>query len=145
MSTITSANSTFALAITNLFTSPQIIQGYASDSAFSTDAMTIAELVVGVDGKLSAGYLYSPTVQTITLMPDSESMFVFATWFSTMQAARDVYWANGTIILPSIGKKYTLKNGVLTAGQPMPDAKKTLQPQVYKITWESVTSEAYNG
>ncbi|NWC11937.1 hypothetical protein HX776_24425 [Pseudomonas agarici] len=145
MSTITSANSVFALAVTNLFPFPQSIQGYASDSMFAMDALDIAETVMGVDGKLSAGFIFNSSKQTVSIMPDSPSLAVFSTWHSTMQTARDVYRANGTIILPSIGKKYTLKNGVLTSGKSMPDAKKTLQPVEYKITWERVTSEDYNG
>lgn len=145
MSTITAANSTFALAITNLYPMPQTIQGYAADSAFAADAVDIAETVMGIDGKMSAGFIFNATKQTVTIMPDSPSLDVFATWFTTSQAARDIYWANGTIILPAIGKKYTLKNGVLTSGKPMPDVKKTLQPLEYKITWERVTSENYSG
>lgn len=145
MGTITSANSAFALAITNLYPSPQSIQGYAADAMFAVDETDIAEIIMGVDGKMSAGFVYSVTPMTVTIMPDSPSNTVFETWYLTSKAAADVYSGNATIIMPSIGRKYTLKNGVLTKGKSLPDAKKTLQPREWKITWESVTGEDYSG
>lgn len=145
MSTITSANAAFALAITNLYPSPQSIQGYAADAMFAVDEADLAEIVMGVDGRMSAGYVYSVTPMTVSIMPDSPSNTVFETWYNTSRAAADVYSGNATIILPGIKRKYTLKNGVLTKGKALPDAKKTLQPREWKITWESVTGEDYNG
>ncbi|KPA87288.1 hypothetical protein PF66_06198 [Pseudomonas asplenii] len=145
MGTITSANSTFAIAITNLFPVPQSVQGYSSDSMFAMDAVDIAEVVMGADGKMSAGYIFNPQKQTVTIMPDSPSYSMFLLWANTMKAARDVYWANATIIMPAIKKKFTLKNGVMANFKAMPDAKKTLQAAEFHLTWESVTSEDYNG
>jgi hypothetical protein len=51
---------------------------------------------------------------------------------------RDKMQWSGVVTLPGISKKFTMVNGVLTRGKPIPDAKKVLQPQTYEITWEKV-------
>ena len=142
MATITSNNSSFALAVTGLFNTPQLLQGYAADDMFSTEAVDRAEVVMGVDGKLSAGKIFVPVQMTIMLMPTSPSMQMFDRWMSTEDGLGDVLPAQAVIIMPSIGRKFTLSNGVLTKAQRMPAAKKTLQPLSYTITWESVVGEA---
>lgn len=138
MSTITSANSVFALAITGLYPSPQILQGYAADDTFSTEAVENAEVVQGIDGHLSGGFVFNPIKQTITLMPDSPSIIIFNNWALAQLAAREVLVANASISLPSIGMKYVLTRGFLTSSKPIADAKKTLQAMPYQITWGSV-------
>ena len=60
MATITSANSILAIAVNNLFTAPQNIQGYAVDDAFEGEAVPQSEVLMGVDGKLSAGKIFVP-------------------------------------------------------------------------------------
>lgn len=145
MSSITAANSSFALAITNLYPTAQKVEGYAADAMFAFEDVQQVQTVMGVDGKLSGGYVFNEQKQTVTIMPDSPSLEMFANWYTAQYTAKDVYLATGTIIMPSIGRKYTLKKGYLTNGKPMPDAKKVLQPQEFKITWEQVTSEAYSG
>lgn len=138
MGSITSSNSSFVLTAPQVFPAPQTLQGYAVDDAFMADAVDLAEVVMGVDGKLSAGYTPNPTKITIAVMPDSPSVRIFDALIAATKAARDVIFLNGSIALPSIGKSYTLTKGVLTNVQVMPDAKKTLQPQKYILTFESV-------
>lgn len=138
MSTITAANSVFALTITGLYASPQILQGYASDDGFSTEAIEVAETVMGLDGHLSGGYVFNPYKQGITLMPDSPAIEIFNNWALAQQAVREVLIANASITLPATGKKYVLTRGFLTSFKPIPDVKKVLQSQQYQITWGSI-------
>lgn len=138
MKTITAGNSVYALAITGLYPSPQVLAGYAADDGFTTEAIDIAEVVMGLDGKMSAGKIFSPVKQIITLMPDSDSLDIFNTWYLAMKAAREVLFASASISLPAIGKKYVLEKGVMTQGKPIPDVKKLLTQVTYTITWESV-------
>jgi hypothetical protein len=138
VSTITSANSAFAIVILGLYNAPQLLQGYAADDMFTADALDSAEIVMGADGIMSAGYVFNPVKQTITIMPDSPSLDVFDNWRTAEQTLRDKLFANATIRLPSIGKVYTLTKGVLTSSKPLPDAKKTLQALPYVVTWQSV-------
>jgi hypothetical protein len=138
MQTITAANSVFALAITGLYPAPQVLQGYAADDGFTTEAVENAEVVMGLDGHMSAGFIFNPVKQTIVLMPDSPSLDIFNNWALAQLAAREVMVANASISLPAIKKKYVLTRGFLTSTTPVPDVKKVLQPVRYQITWNTV-------
>ena len=131
MSTITSANSVLSLAINKYFPVPQVIQGYAVDDAFESEAVQQSEILMGVDGILSAGKVFVPYKMTIHLQADSPSVFL-------LDAAVDVFSASGSITLPSTSMVYTLQNGYLTSATPFPAVKKTLQPLVYEITWQRI-------
>lgn len=135
--TLTAANSVFALSIASLYPTPQILQGYAADDAFSASDIAPAEIVMGVDGKMSAGYTPVPVPMDIVLQADSDSIQLFDDWFNAMQSAKDVYFASGFVTLQGTGEKYTLTRGILTSYKPMADAKKILQPRKFTVTWES--------
>jgi hypothetical protein len=138
--TITSANSVFTIVIPGLFPVPVQLRGYATDKAFTTDALDIAEVQMGVDGRMTAGYTPMPTKQTITLQADSPSKDLFAILIQAMKTSREIFYISGIIILPSTGDSYTLTRGVLTNAKQIADAAKVLQPLDYVITWESVNA-----
>ena len=136
--TITSANSVFTIVIAGLFPTPVQLQGYASDKAFTAEALDLAEVQMGVDGRMTAGFVPNPTKQTITLQADSPSKDIFTALIQAMKTAREVFYISGTIALPSTGESFTLTRGILTNAKQIPDAQKVLQPVDYVITWESV-------
>lgn len=142
--TITSADSIFALTVTNLFPSAQTLEGYAADAMFALGDTEMAQSVRGADGKLSAGFVFGEYLQTITIMPDSPSRQIFETWQLTSLTSKAVFRCNATIILPAIGKKFTLTNGVLQRVKAMPDAQRVLQAMTFQINWENVVPEDYN-
>ena len=135
---ITSANSVFTVVVPGLFPVPVQLVGYSSDRAFTTDALDIAETQMGVDGRMTAGFVFNPVKQTITLQADSPSKSFFATLAAAMKTARDVYYINATIDLPGAGESYAMTRGVLTSLKQIPDAQKVFQPVDYVITWEAV-------
>jgi len=141
--TITSADAIFALTVTNLYPSAQTLEGYAADAMFALGDTEMAVTVRGADGKLSGGFVFGQYLQTITIMPDSPSRDVFETWQLTSQTSKAVFRCNATIILPAIGRKYTLTNGVLVRVKAIPDAQRVLQAATYQIDWESVIGENY--
>lgn len=136
--TITSANSVFTIVVPGLFPSPVQLRGYATDKAFTTEAVDLAEVQMGVDGRMTAGYVPNPVKQTITLQADSPSKDIFASLIQATKTAREVYYVSGSISLPSTGEAFTLTRGILTTGKQIPDAQKVLQPVDFVITWESV-------
>lgn len=138
MSTITSANSSFAIVVPGVYSAPQSIQGYATDDAFATEAIEKVETMMGIDGKLSAGYIFNPYKMTITLQSDSGSFDVFTNWQLAQDAVREVISASATIVIPSIGYRFAMSNGYLSRFQAMPEAKKTLAPLKFEITWEKI-------
>lgn len=136
--TITSANATIMLAIASVFPTPQQLQGFAADDIFNTDALSSAETLMGVDGRLSAGFVFVPIVQGYTLQADSDSNDLFDQWYQAQQTARELFPASGIVLLTSIGKKWQMNRGFLTTFPPIPDGGKYLKPRKYGITWESV-------
>ena len=138
-STITSANSVFTLVVAGLFPAPVQLRGYASDKAFTTEAVDLAEVQMGVDGRMTAGFVPNPVKQTITLQADSPSKDIFTALIQAMKTAREVFYISGSIALPSTGESFTLTRGILTNAKQIPDAQKVLQPMDFQITWESVS------
>ena len=138
MATITSANATLTLSQPTLFPSPVRMQQFAVDDVFDTENVRSVETLMGVDGVLSFGFVYVAIVSTIALQANSPSNSFFDTIYTQQQAALDVYPMNGTIILPGINTKFTLTNGALTGYKPTPDAKRTLTPRRYQITWQKI-------
>lgn len=136
--TITSANSVFMLSVTGLFAVPQALHGYSADTAFAASGVEVAETMMGVDGRMSAGWIPAPTKISMHLMADSLSIDLFEAWYSAQQARRELYWANGIIRLVGLDRSYECLNGVLSSYVPISEAAKTLRPRAFDITFESV-------
>jgi hypothetical protein len=139
MGAVTAADAVLTLNIPLVFPGgPVQLQGFANDEVFDIPAIKSAETMMGVDGVLSSGFVFVPVMQTISLQADSASNLVFDTWWAQMQATLATLLASGLIVLPSIGTKYTLSNGILTSYKPASNAKKLLQPRTYEITWQNI-------
>lgn len=139
MPSLTMANAVIQISIPGLFTSPQQLQGFAADEVFDNEALESAETLMGVDGKLSGGFVYVPFKWGVSLQSDSESNAVFDQWWQNQQVNQEVLIANGLVLLKALGTKWTMTKGFLTRYKPMPDGKKITQPRKYEITWERVS------
>ena len=138
--TITSIDSVYMLSVAGLYDTPIQLQGYMADRAFETDAADIAELVMGVDGVLSAGYVPYLLRQTVSIMPDSPSSEIFETWIETERNNQVKLIAQGLIVLPSTGRQYTMTDGYLTSITAIPSANRVLQGRPFTITWNSISA-----
>ena len=138
MATLTSANSVLSLSVAGIFSAPQNIQGFATDDMFESDAIQQAEVMMGVDGYLTAGKVFVPYKMTVHLLPTSPSMTMFEIWRNQQDGQADVFRCDGSITIPSIGRIYTLQKGYLTSAPAFPAAKKTLSPVAFEITWERI-------
>ena len=136
--TITSANSVFTISVAGLFNTPQQLSGYSAEKAWSTDQLDLAEIQMGVDGRMTAGFTPMPVPQTISLQADSPSKALFLAIASAMQSARDIYYISGVISLPATGEVYNCVKGVLKNIKQIVDAGKVLQPGEYQVVWESI-------
>jgi len=138
MADITAANSKFTLSVPDVFATSQLLQGYATDDAFSSEMIDVGEVILGVDGQASGAYLPALVPMDISLQADSASILtVFELWRSSNLAQQSNYLGQGVILLPGPGLQYLLKNGYLTRVTPFPQAKRILQPVRYRIVWES--------
>jgi hypothetical protein len=140
MPTITSANAVLTLSVSTIFTAPFQLQGFSADDIYTTGPLASAETLMGLDGKLSGGYVHVPVTWNIALQADSTSNDLFDQWFQLQQTNSEVYEASGILLLPSISKKWVLTTGFLTSFPPFPDAAKTLRPRRYGMLWQSVSS-----
>lgn len=138
MGSVTAANAILTLAIPGVVATPQQLQGFAADDVFDIPQLRSVETQMGVDGVLSSGFVFVPIQQTISLQADSLSNDLFDLWWTQMQGTKDTYQAQGLIVLPAIGKKYTLVQGSLTGYKPAPAAKRILQPRQFEITWAQI-------
>ena len=139
MASITSANAVLMLAVTGVFSSPQPLQQFAADDIFTNDSIPAAETIMGVDGHLAAGFVFAPVHWSVSLMADSPSNDLFDQWYQANSKAIDVFRSNGTVLLPSLGKKFNMNNGALITYRTMPDAARTLRSRTFVIAWESIT------
>lgn len=137
--TITATNSTFFITVASLYLVPVKLEGFAADAAFATEDVENAELVMGIDANLSAGYVAVATPQIISIMPNSPSLQLFEDWMATEQSIREKLRCDGTCSIPSIGRSYIMTKGYLSRIKQIPDVKKTVQPVEYRITWQSVS------
>jgi hypothetical protein len=140
---ITSANSVIMLAVATIFPVAQQLQGYTAEDIFDTDDVELAEVSLGLDGKQSSGWVPFNVKWRFSLQANSDSILLLDTWITAQNTIKDIYTATGVITLPGPRKKFSLNNGTLTRGKIIPDGKKTLQPQNYEITWESVVPAPY--
>lgn len=136
--TITSANSVFTIVAPGIYPQPVQLQGYSTDKAVVTDAIEIAEIQMGVDGRMTAGYVPNPTKQTISLQADSPSRAIFTTIMQAAKVAKNILYLTGDLVLPGTGESYTLTRGVITNTKQIPDLMKVLAPVDIVIVWESV-------
>ncbi|MGN3692329.1 phage tail fiber protein, partial [Klebsiella pneumoniae] len=78
------------------------------------------------------------------LAASSPSIKYVDNWQTTQMTTRSVLRVNGTVILPSLGKKYIMTNGILQRARRMPSAGRVLQPVTGLIQWETVTPADYS-
>lgn len=135
---LTSSSAIIMLTIPGVFQQPQQLQGFAADDIFGTDELAPVEVVMGVDGILSGGYVPVPVKQGYSLQPNSPSRAIFDNWFNAMQVAQDVFPGAGLITLRSLSQKWAMVNGFLTGYKPIPDGGKILKPITFSITWQQV-------
>lgn len=140
---ITSADSTFALVIADLYDTPQLLQGYSADAAFGFESVDNVETVMGIDGTMSAGFVFAPVEQTITIMPDSPSAIIFQQWWKQQRSDKNVYWASAVVNIPGISQIVTLTDGVLVSGPPAATAGRVLQAMEFRVRWKNASYTAY--
>lgn len=141
MTTLTAANAVITLTIPGVFNQPQTLQQFAVDDVADVDTLTVAQTEMGVDGFLSGGYVFNAVVYTYSLQANSPSVFMFDQWKAAQDAALDTFTANGGLVLPSLGTKWTWTKGFLTQWSPAPNIKKITQVRKFQITWESVAPQ----
>ena len=136
---ITSANAVVALSVDKLFSVN--LENFSADSSFTTDTVQAAETRMGVDGHMAAGF--TPAIKTVTINLEAGSPS--HTYLQLLRQAQEVnlkpYKVQMVVSIPSIGKRYTLSNGVLQSYKDMPDGQTVLSPTQWVFHFESMSAE----
>lgn len=127
--TLTTANSSIQFSAEALFPSAVGIAGYSADDIWDTEAVENGEYSMGIDGNLSAGFVFNEVPLTLTLQADSASLPVFEQVWGYEASNRTKLRTQLTISLPGLGRRYEFKNGFMKTYKA-PPGKKTLQPGV---------------
>lgn len=135
---ISSANATILLGVASVFVIPQALAGFSADDIFDSDPIDTAETQMGIDGNLSAGYVFAPVKWNVTLQADSPSISFFENWYTAELVAKDKFEAFGNVGLTGINRNFVMSNGFLTSYPVMPNAGKFLKPRKFQITWGKV-------
>lgn len=96
MTTLTAANAKLVLTIPGLYPQGVGLAGFPVDDVFMTDAVKPVETAMGVDGRLSYGWVPYPVDVHIHLQADSASNQIFDNWLQAQAAVREAYRAPST-------------------------------------------------
>lgn len=133
--TLTVANSALLLSVEALYPAAQRLQGYAADDAWDPDAVENGEYAMGIDGKLSAGFVFNAIPFSLTLQADSPSLLLFENVWQYEVANRTKLSSQLTVTVPALNRRYELKNGYMRSYKA-PSGKKILQPAAVQLVFE---------
>ena len=134
---ITSANSTLIITVSALAIASVAMEGYAVDNAWALDDAEMAVAQVGVDAKMTAGWVPRLNALTLSFAPNSPSIATLLAVVTAQDTDRTIYTLQGVLTCPSIKKSWTLSNGVITRAKVIPDGSRILGAQSMQITFES--------
>ena len=141
---ITSANAVLVLGVEELYPVGVQLTNFSTDQMLSSDDMEIAQVRMGVDGGLAAGYAPTPFSLTITLEASSPSLTVMQSLLMAMKTNKTTYKCSVTLTIPSIKQVHFWRNGVLTNGNPVPAPKKVLDPTSWKFVFQDYYTAGFN-
>jgi len=134
--TLTSANTVFTLAVPGLLP-PTSFSGWAPEEIYEVEDIDNTEIQMGMDGKLSAGWVPKAVAIRFTLQVNSPFNGFFDTWAQSQAQVQDVYPSYGEIVQPSIGLAWALANGFLGSRSPLASAGRVLKVRNYTVHFES--------
>ena len=140
MATLTGASAIITIVIPQLFPTPVQLQGFAADDVYDMDSIEVAETLMGVDGRLSGGFVWKEIKQNFSLQADSASNALFENWYAAQVTGLDAFTAEGRTNIRATGQTYISTRGFLTTYTPAPSVGKLLKPRKYSVTWQNIQS-----
>lgn len=139
---LTSTSSALS-TLSGLLGVPMTLEGWAADNAFSVDAQQRAVVVQGVDGNVHSGWVPHLNNFNLSLMPDSDSQEYLENLMAAEDTMRETLLITGVLLVPSIGRRYSLTNGTITNGTPVPTHGRILAAQATTIVFAKATPAIY--
>lgn len=112
--TNTSANSVLLLRCAGVFDNWLQLEGAQSDAFLSLADVTFAQTEVGVDGKLSIGWVAHKTSATISLAPNSRSISIFEQIYNDFLKNKEVRVVELQQTYPSVKRRQTVQGTLVT-------------------------------
>lgn len=132
---ITSANAQIVYRDNFFCTAGILLAKFSTDQSISADEVTLAETRMGVDGKMAAGYTPNITPVTIMFEADSPSWRLIERSINAGKAVNAPVECEITVLVPSIAKTYSYRNGVVKSLTDLA-LKKVLDPVTLKMDFE---------
>ncbi|WFD61218.1 virion structural protein [Acinetobacter phage XC1] len=107
--TITSANTVISMRCAGIYDDWITLEGAQTDAFLSFEDVTFAQTEVGVDGKLSMGFIPHKTNSTISLAANSKSVMVFENIYKNFVKMMDVLPIELRAYYPSVKRSQTIK------------------------------------
>lgn len=136
--TLTAANCQIALSVDTIFPVPILMSGFATDNIFRFSDVTQVQTLMGVDGRLSAGWSAVSVPWLISFMGDSLSVDVFEAVIARQKAQQTAYAFTGLIDAPSLNKSASMRRGFLGPVSTFNSADKMMSGRTFSLVWESV-------
>ena len=140
---VTSVNTIVTLYAPPVITTPVRLQNFSADTAVDVNDFTMAEVRMGIDGGLAAGYVPSTKELTITLEAASPSRSYLEALYMWMETNQQTVNVIITVDQPTLRKRYIFETGVLQNGTVMSSVQKTLKAIAWKFIVGKVTIENY--
>lgn len=137
---ITSANATAIMVIDTLFPVGFALEAFATDQSISMGEDKVTETRMGVDGKMSAGFVSSIKSVTISFEEHSPSVIFLNALYTAMQANKKIYEITLVVTVPSVNCVHTFTGGVLNTAKPFADHKKVLDPVNWIFDFEKLVT-----
>ena len=112
--TITAANSVLSIRCVGIFDTWVQIEGAQSDAFLSLADVTFAQTEVGVDGKLSIGWVPHKTSATISLAANSSSVAIFEQIYNDFLNNKEVRVVELQQYYPSVKRRQNVKGTLVT-------------------------------
>lgn len=112
--TITAANTVISLRCEGVYDDWIRIEGAQADAFLSLGDVTFAQTEVGVDGKLSIGWVAHKTSTVVSLAPNSQSVSVFENIYNDALNNNEVRLVELRAYYPSVKRQQSVSGAIVT-------------------------------
>lgn len=136
--------STLTQAISPLVGVPLELEGFTPENSMAVSQQTMAETKPDLRGNLYGGFLATSKIieLNISFVAASESLTTMQTLAEIMSMQEEVMQFNGTMVLTSLQKTFTLSNGYWIDYKSIPTHGRLLEDITCRFRFESAQQTA---
>ncbi len=137
---ITSANSAVSLVVPLFYPGGITLEDYSTDSLWDIDSPDLVEVQMSADGNMHAGKIFNPTNLTFTFSAASPTCPLIDNWVNAQNVGVTAFQCSGNIIVPDLGRQYTIVNAVILNWHSAPPGGRVLSPRALVLACENVVA-----